>query len=126
MIRHVALVTTVVFVLLAATVGPAGAQAPASALDLPPGVAVQAQPLLDAMMAHMQASGMSPDELHHMVMHMQTLADQLPQGIFLQILQLMLQLDMDDMMVLHHAMHEGNLLQQPPGQILGFVRALAS
>jgi hypothetical protein len=53
------------------------------------------------------------------------MADQLPPGIFLQLLQLMTQLEMPAMMEVHEAMHDGDLLQQPPGQVLRFVRDLA-
>ena len=36
----------------------------------------------------------------------------------------MLQLDMEEMMLLHQEIHQGTLLQQPPGQILTFVLGL--
>jgi hypothetical protein len=57
--------------------------------------------------------------------HMQTLVDNLPSGIFLQILKLASELGDAEMMSLHHQLHEGDLLQQPPGQILKVVRKLA-
>ena len=53
-----------------------------------------------------------------MMADMQMMADQLPPGIFLQILRLMSQLDMEDMMFLHQQIHMGDLLQQPRSQIL--------
>ena len=37
-------------------------------------------------------------------------ATQLPRGIFLQLLELMPQVDMDDMMALNQEIHEGGLL----------------
>lgn len=95
----------------------------APTLDLPPGIAWQAEPLLEDMLAHMQQMGMPAEQMMPM---MQSLADQLPPGIFLQILQLMPSLAMPDMMQLHQSLHDGDLLQQPPGQILRFVRDLAS
>ena len=62
-------------------------------LDLPPGIAAQAQP------AHgddddMQQMGLSLEQMEMMMADMQMMADQLPPGIFLQILRLMSQLDM--------------------------------
>lgn len=94
-------------------------------LNLPPGIADQAQPLLVEMMAHMQQMGMSPEQMEMMMADMQMMADQLPPGIFLKLLELMLQLDMEEMMTLHQQIHQGALLQQPPGQILTFVLELA-
>lgn len=94
-------------------------------LELPPGIADLAQPLLEAMMDHMQQMGMSPEQMESMMADMQTMADSLPQGIFLEILKLMPQLDMEEMMSLHQQMHQGDLLQQAPGEILVFVRRLA-
>lgn len=94
-------------------------------LDLPPGIAMQAQPLLEQMMQHMQEMGMSGAEMHMMMADMQMMVNVLPPGIFLQILELMLQLEMPEMMQLHMLIHEGNLIQQPPGQVLNFVKDLA-
>lgn len=123
MIKRLTIVATLVLTLLSASVLGASAQA-APALSLPPGIAAQAQPLLDAMMAHMQQMGMSQADMQFMMADMQTLADQLPPGIFLQVLQLMPQLDMAGMMAFHQAVEQGNLLQQPPGQVLRFARSL--
>lgn len=94
-------------------------------IDLPPGIAAQAQPLLETMMAHMQQMGMSPEQMEMMMNDMQGMADQLPPGIFLKLLKLMLQLDMEEMIALHQQIHQGTLLQQSPGQILIFVLQLA-
>ena len=78
-----------------------------------------------AMMTHMQQMGLSlPEQMEMMMADMQMMADQLPPGIFLQILRLMSQLDMEDMMFLHQQIHMGDLLQQPPGQILTFILEL--
>ena len=63
-----------------------------SAADLLPGIAAQAQPLLMAMMTHMQQMGLSLEQMEMMMADMQMMADQLPPGIFLQILRLMSQL----------------------------------
>lgn len=95
-------------------------------LSLPPGIAAQAQPLLDQMMTQMQDMEMTTDQMNMMMADMQTMANQLPPGIFLQLLQLMPQLDMSEMLTLHQQVHEGNLLQQPPGQILRYVKSLAA
>jgi len=94
-------------------------------LELPPGIADLAQPLLEAMMEHMQQMGISPEQMELMMADMQTMADSLPPGIFLEILKLMPQLNMEEMMSLHQQMHQGDLLQQAPGEILVFVRRLA-
>ncbi|HEX7975363.1 MAG TPA: hypothetical protein VF498_13220 [Anaerolineales bacterium] len=94
-------------------------------LDLPPGIAKQAQPILEQMMQHMQQMGMSEAEMQMMMADMQTMVDQLPPGIFLQLLKLMVKLDMPEMMQLHMQIHQGDLLQQPPGQVLIFVNGLA-
>jgi hypothetical protein len=94
-------------------------------LDLPPGIAKQAEPLMMDMMAHMDEMEVSEEEMAMMMEEMQMMADQLPPGIFLQLLQLMTQLEMPAMMEVHEAMHDGDLLQQPPGQVLRFVRDLA-
>ena len=94
-------------------------------LELPPGIADLAQPLLEAMTEHMQQMGMSPEQMELMMADMQTMADSLPPGIFLEILKLMPQLNMEEMMSLHQQMHQGDLLQQAPGEILVFVRRLA-
>ena len=93
-------------------------------LDLPPGIAKQAQPLLEQMMHHMQQMDLSPEQMEMMMADMQMMVEQLPPGIFLQLLRLMLQLEMEEMMMLHQEMHQGALIQQPPGQILVFVRGL--
>lgn len=129
MIRRTSILLATVLILAGISVGAASADVMPS-LDLPPGIEAQAQPLLMAMMARMQQSGMSHEQQHMMMDDMQTmanlsLAERLPPGIFLQILELMPQLDMADMMALHQQMHQGDLLQQPPGQILLFVRNLA-
>ena len=76
-----------------------------------------------AMMTHMQQMGLSLEQMEMMMADMQMMADQLPPG-FLQILRLMSQLDMEDMMFLHQQIHMGDLLQQPPGQILTFILEL--
>ena len=56
---------------------------PRNALDLPPGIAAQAQPLpAAAMMTHMQQMGLSLEQMEMMMADMQMMADQLPPGIF--------------------------------------------
>ncbi len=92
--------------------------------NLPPGIAAQAQPLLDAMMAQCPESHMTPEHMAMMMVDMQAMADQLPPGIFLKILRAMSQLEMADMMAVHRAVREGGLLQRPPGDILRFVQEL--
>ena len=90
-------------------------------LNLPPGIAKQAQPLLEKMMQQMD---LSPEQMEMMMVDMQMMVEQLPPGIFLQLLRLMLQPEMEDMMMLHQEMHQGTLIQQTPGQILALVRGL--
>jgi hypothetical protein len=116
------LVLTVLFIGIPA--GAASAEGMPS-LDLPPGIAAQAQPLVAAMMARMQQMGMSPAQMQMMMADMQALANQLPPGIFLQLLRLMPQLDRSDMMELHRQIRQEGLLLEPPGQILVVVKHLA-
>jgi TolA-binding protein len=123
MIRRMVVSTLLVLVLLLVSVGSASAQE-APMISLPPGIAAQAQPLLEAMMAHMQQMGMSPEQMEMMMADIQAMAGQLPPGIFLKLLKLMQQLDMEEMMTLHQQIHQTDLLQQPPGQILVFVLEL--
>lgn len=124
MIRKVSLLLILVLAIAGASTGIASAQTMPS-LDLPPGIADQAQPYLEAMMAHMQQTDMNPEQMQMMMADMQAMVDQLPPGIFLQILQLMPELTMQEMMSLHQQLQQGDLLQQPPGQILLAVQALA-
>lgn len=129
MIRRTSILVAMVLILAGISVGAASADS-MPALDLPPGIEDQAQPLLEDMSARMQQMGMTHEHMTHeqqhmMMENMQAMADQLPPGIFLQILALMPQLDMADMMLLHQEMHQGDLLQQSPGQILLFVQDLA-
>jgi hypothetical protein len=123
MLSKTSILLAMVLILVGIPVGAASAEGMPS-LDLPPGIEEQAQPLLMAMMERMQDSGMSQEMMMQMMQDMQTMADQLPPGIFLQLLKLMPQLDMADMVFLHQQMHQGDLLQQPPGQILLFVKNL--
>lgn len=124
MLRKISVIALVAFVLAALPASLAFADG-MPGLDLPPGITAQAQPHLDAMMQRMQQNGMSHEQMHMMMSDMQTMADQLPPGIFLQLLKLMPELDMQEMMALHQQMHQGDLLQQPPGQILKYVKQLA-
>lgn len=124
MLRRMFVSTLLVLVLVVVSAGSASAQE-VPMIDLPPGIAAQAQPLLETMMAHMQQMGMSPEQMEMMMNDMQGMADQLPPGIFLKLLKLMLQLDMEEMIALHQQIHQGTLLQQSPGQILIFVLQLA-
>ena len=125
MIRRLSLLLALVLVLAALPVA-AAADSEAPALDLPPGIAAQAQPLLAEMMQHMEQMDMSPAEMQMMMADMQAMADQLPPGIFLQLLRLMPKLSMSQMMALHQALQQSTLLQQSPGQVLKFVHRLAS
>jgi hypothetical protein len=113
-----------VLALAGLSTGVAAAQT-APMLDLPPGIAAQAQPHLEAMMAHMEQMDMGEMQMEMMMADMQAMADTLPPGIFLQVLQLMSELTMPEMMQLHQQLQQGDLLQQPPGQILVIVRVLA-
>ena len=114
------LVLTIVFTAL--PVGVASAQGIAH-LNLPPGIETQAQPLIASMMERMQQSGMSSTQMEMMMADMQTIVDELPPGIFLQLLQLMPQLEMSEMMSIHQEIHQGGLLELPPGEILNFVKS---
>ena len=123
MMRKVLVVLSLTLIVAGLWAGPAAAQTPQ--LDLPPGIAKQAQPLLVEMMTRMGQMHPSEVQMQMMMADMQTMADRLPPGIFLQLLKSMLKLDMNDMMALHQKIHQGDLLQQPPGQILRFVQGLA-
>ncbi len=125
MIRHFMTVLVLVVALVVPLTASAATQ-DTFALNLPPGIARQAEPLLEDMLTRMQQMGMSPEQIQMMHVDMQAVADQLPPGIFLQILKLMPSLAMSDMMHLHQGLHGGDLLQQPPGQILRFVRNLSA
>ena len=65
-------------------------------LNLPPGIQRQAEPLIAEIMARMESMGMS---IGHAGAHLQLLAEQVPPGIFLQLLTVMVQLERADMMV---------------------------
>ena len=106
--------------LVVALGGAAAAQAPV--VDLPPSIAAQAEPLVLRMIGRMEGMGMGSD---HVLGHMRVLSEALPPGIFLQFLELALQLDMPAMVTLHKAVFQEGLLQQPPGEVLLFVRGLA-
>jgi non-ribosomal peptide synthetase component F len=96
--------------------------------ELPPGIQKQAAVLLEELMAHHHAMHTMPGHTGDMMhMHMQdikALIDRLPPGILLQVLKALLELDMHAMMHFHHAVADG-LLDQPPGQVLNFVKSLA-
>lgn len=111
-------------IIVALPVGTVAAQQGA-ALDLPPGIATRAQPLLEDMMAHMQQMGLSAEQRQMMMADMQRMADRLPPGVFLQLLELMPRLDMPEMLAFHEQLNQGGLLQQPPGQILRVAQGLA-
>lgn len=123
MYRRMLISSLLVLALVVVSAGSVSAQE-MPILNLPPGIAAQAQPLLMEMMAHMQQMGLSPEQMEMMMADMQVMAEQLPPGVFLQLLRLMVQLDMEEMMLLHQVIHQGTLLQKPPGQILTFVLQL--
>lgn len=125
MYKLIALLLTVVM-LVAAPTGSLLAQAgPSWVQALPPGIAAQVLPILEEMHAHMMEMGMAPGEMQMMMAHMQHMAEQLPPGLFLQILKLMHELDMPAMMMFHQQIRDNNLLDQPPGQILLYVKQLS-
>lgn len=121
MIQRYVLVVTLAVTLLGLV--PGGVQAAASR-TLPPGIAAQAQPLIDRMMQQCEQAGMSGDG-PAMMADMQAMANRVPPGIFLNILQAMSRLSMTKMMAVHQQIREGGLLEQPPGRILQYVRDLA-
>ena len=119
MFKRVIAILLIASSLVVALGGAAAAQAPVP--DLPSGIAEQAEPLVLRMIERMEGMGMSSD---HVLGHMRVLSEALPPGIFLQFLELALQLDMPGMMTLHKAVFQEGLLQQPPGEVLLFVRSL--
>ncbi len=123
MIRKHVIAFTLAVALMQFSASVAAAAAPS--LTLPPGIAAQAEPLLAAMMDQCSESHRSSEHMAMMMADMQALADRLPPGIFLQVLQTMAELPMEKMMVVHRAVREGGLLDQPPGQILRYVKDLA-
>jgi hypothetical protein len=123
MLRKLTFLFVLVLVFAAVPLGVVSAQPP-SALNLPPGIEKQAQPYIEAMMQRMQDMGMSLEQMQMMMADMQSMADQLPPGIFLQVLKLMPQLEGNDMMAVHQQLHQGDLLKQPPGKILIFIKSL--
>jgi len=124
MIRRLSLLLVLVLA-LAALPSTAAAESEALALDLPPGIAAQAQPLLAEMMLQMGQMDMSPAEMQMMMADMEAMAHQLPPGVFLQILRLMPKLNASQMMTLHQELRQNTLLQQPPGKVLELVHRLA-
>jgi hypothetical protein len=121
MFRKLLVLFALILFFSALPVGQASAQGIAH-LNLPPGIEAQAQPLIASMMERMQQSGMSSVQMEMMMTDMQKMADQLPPGIFLKLLQLMPQLEMNEMMAIHQEIRQEGLLQLPPGQILQFVK----
>jgi hypothetical protein len=121
MIRRTSILLALVLILVGISVGAASADN--TMLNLPPGIEDQAHPLLMVMMERMAEPDMSEMDKPMMMQDMQAMANQLPPGVFLQLLELMPQLEMADMMFLHGEMP--GLMQQPPGQILLLVRNLA-
>lgn len=117
MVRRVTILLVLTLVLVGLPLRAASATT-TSVLNLPPGIAQQAQPYLDAMMERMQQMDMTPEQMQMMMADMQNIANELPPGIFLQILKWMPKLAMNDMLALHQQIHQGDLLNQPPGQIL--------
>ena len=78
-------------------------------------------------MQRMEEIDMSEPPITMLMADMQAMTAELPPGIFLQLLQLMSALDMMEIMQIREARHGGGtLLEQPPGQILRFVRELAA
>ena len=119
-------ITTLAIALLVLTLLPSSIASAEGlpSLGLPPGIEAQALPLIAQHIQRMQDMGMSHD-MQMMMSHLQTLADRLPPGIFLQFLRLINQLEKPQMMTLHQQVHQGDLLDQPPGQVLTFVLELA-
>lgn len=116
----------VVLVVVALLVLPAGALADGMVPEgLPPGVHDQAHPLVSEMMAHMQAMGMSPQQTEMMMADMETMAEQLPPGVYLELLRLMNQMDAEAMMDLHAMMHSGDMAEMSPGRLVAAARNLA-
>jgi hypothetical protein len=125
MTRKVSIALVLVLALSVLGAGAVAAQ-PVILEDLPPGVTKQAEPLLMEMMQRMQMMGMTEQQMQMMMADMQMMVDQLPPGVFLQLLQIMTDMDMQEMLQLHELLHgPDNLLQEPPGVILSAAMKLA-
>jgi len=136
MMHRISFIFILAFALVLAPVstGSAASHSVSSTFDLsglPPGIAVKVEPLLAELLHHMMhhhEMGMGEGMSHeHMAAHLaqfQQMIDQLPPGIVVGILEILVDSPCMVMMHFHHAVEEG-LLDQPPGQILKFVKALA-
>lgn len=117
----------VMVVLVAAllTLVPGGALADGMVPEgLPPGAHDQAHPLVVAMMEHMQGMDMSPQQMQMMMADMQMMAEQLPPGVYLELLRLMNQMDAESMMDLHAMMHSGDMAEMSPGSLVAAAQKL--
>ncbi|MHB1135108.1 MAG: hypothetical protein ACYC4L_22275 [Chloroflexota bacterium] len=92
---------------------------------LPPGVHAQAHQLMVDMMQHMQDIGMSNQQMTEMTAHMEMMAEELPPGVFLELLRLMNALDAEAMMQLHAMMHSGDMASRSPGNLIAAAQMLA-
>ncbi|MHB1133230.1 MAG: hypothetical protein ACYC4L_12720 [Chloroflexota bacterium] len=118
------LAAVLVVVVLAAI--PGGALADGMVPEgLPPGVHTQAHRLMVDMMQHMQDIGMSNQQMTEMTAHMELMAEELPPGVYLQLLGLMSALDAEAMMQLHAMMHSGDTASRSPGNLIAAGRLLA-
>jgi hypothetical protein len=94
---------------------------------LPPGIAVKVEPLLAKLLGHHEmgmGEGMSHEHMEAHLTQFQQMIDQLPPGIVVGILEILVDSPCMVMMHFHHAVEEEGLLDQPPGQILKFVKTL--
>ncbi len=91
---------------------------------LPSGIEAQVSLSMQAMMDRMSEMGMPPEHMEMMRGHLQQLQAELPPGVFLQLLDLMSRMNMEQMMAFCQRLHDGDLLQGPPGQIIAAAQSL--
>jgi hypothetical protein len=133
MIHRISLIVVLTLTLILVPVGAASAGSPSvsSTFDLsnlPPGIAVKVEPLLATLlnrhgMGMAMEGGMTGGHMEAHLAQFQQMIDQLPAGILVEVLEIVVELPCMDMKPFHHAVAHG-LLDQPPGQVLTFVKAL--
>jgi hypothetical protein len=111
-------------VLLLLTLLPGAAVAQTPALDIPAGVQRAAAPYIAALLEHAEHHEDPGAHLAMMIEMLNTLADRLPAGVFLDVLRILAQLDEEDHMAFHHAVMESDLLDQGPGLVIAFAQQL--
>ena len=122
--RRLILSGLLVFVFAFAAI-PGGALADGAVPEgLPPGIQAQAHALMDEMTEHMADMNLSPDQVQMMMADMEMLAAELPPGVYLNLLRLMVQMDEESMMELHALLHNGDVASVPPGSLVAAAQKL--